>query len=270
MHIFLMSGLGDEVALTGVVREAKRTLPDEFIFVQCSRPELFEGSPYVGFGKFQKKGTTQLTPWHSGKDFQGNLVRYYARQLGVTCLDDTPEIFLTDEEKAKAKKRLASFPGKKIAFDVFATWTNRQWPIDRFIDVARMLEKMGFMTIELGKKVPDNDGLYAKKRIKANLDLVDQLKVRETAAILSECDLYVGNDSGLMHLAAAVGTPQVAIFTISPWWARTYWTTTPVFRNQPCRIECTFSCVKKERCILEITVEDVMAAIGNALRRYPK
>ena len=42
--------------------------------------------------------------------------------------------------------------------------------------------------------------------------IVQNLHLRRVAALLSQCELYVGNDSGLMHLAAAVGTPVVILF----------------------------------------------------------
>ena len=55
------------------------------------------------------------------------------------------------------------------------------------------------------------------------IDLVGRLTVKQTASVLGRCDLFVGNDSGPMHLAAAVGTPVVAAFgpsdacTYHPW-----------------------------------------------------
>jgi ADP-heptose:LPS heptosyltransferase len=261
----------DEVALTGVVREVKRVYPKEFLFVECSRPELFECNRHVGFGQEQKHGPIKLTPFHSGRDYHGNLIRYYGRQLGITCFDDTPELHLTEKEQTWAKGRLSDLKGKRVAFDIFATWVSRQWPAERFTQVVSALTEMGVQTVELGKKVEDNLGNYVtKKRLPVTLDLFNKLSVRETAAILSECDLLVGNDSGLMHLAAAVGTPQVAIYTISPWWSRAYWNTTPVFTPKPCNIECGMQCVRKEKCINDIQVESVLAAIGQALRRYSK
>jgi len=48
------------------------------------------------------------------------------------------------------------------------------------------------------------------------VDLVGNLSLPEAAAVLARCALFVGNDSGLMHLSAATGTPTLGLFGPSP------------------------------------------------------
>ena len=48
------------------------------------------------------------------------------------------------------------------------------------------------------------------------VDLVGTLSLPEVAAVLARCSLFVGNDSGLMHLSAATGTPTLGLFGPSP------------------------------------------------------
>lgn len=48
------------------------------------------------------------------------------------------------------------------------------------------------------------------------IDLVGRLELPEAAALLARCALFVGNDSGLMHLAAAAGTPTLGLFGPTP------------------------------------------------------
>jgi heptosyltransferase-2 len=73
------------------------------------------------------------------------------------------------------------------------------------------------------------------------VNLVGRTSIKESAALLDQCDLFVGNDSGPMHIAAAVGTPVVAVFgpsNIAAW--RPYTPTgernvhTVVARDLPC------------------------------------
>ena len=48
------------------------------------------------------------------------------------------------------------------------------------------------------------------------LDLTGRLQLPEVAAVMARCALFVGNDSGLMHLAAAAGTPTLGLFGPTP------------------------------------------------------
>ena len=59
---------------------------------------------------------------------------------------------------------------------------------------------------------PVLDGLGDERAV----DLVGKLSLPEAAAVLARCALFVGNDSGLMHLSAATGTPTLGLFGPSP------------------------------------------------------
>ena len=279
MWIVLKSGLGDEVAVTGLVREVKREFPNEVIHVDIGRADLLEGNPYIGYGREQKRPTVVLTPLHPENERAGNLIVSYARQCGVGVVDSTPEIFLRDSEIEHGKKLLALTstpkamkPRAVIAFDTWATWPSRRWPLERFQSLVGMLRELGFFTVELGKNVNDERGDFPSLRLPVDRDLFGNLSVRETAAVLASCDLFVGNDSGLMHLAAAVGTPQVAFFSVKSWYSRAYWNTTPLFSPSPCRTDCLLFCGRspEDHCLNELTFKDAMLAIGLALKRFPK
>jgi len=95
------------------------------------------------------------------------------------------------------------------------------------------------------------------------------LDVREAAAALSLCRFYVGNDTGTMHLAAAVGTPCVAVFSARDWPGRWY----PygpghvvLRRSPPCQGCFLYDCTQRGRqCLTEIRVAEVLAACRSAL-----
>ncbi|MDP2727443.1 MAG: glycosyltransferase family 9 protein, partial [Dehalococcoidia bacterium] len=97
----------------------------------------------------------------------------------------------------------------------------------------------------------------------AIVDLVGRLKVKETAAVLERCAIFVGNDSGPMHLAAAVGTPVVAAFGPSD--ARTYhpWGVPHrIIKLDLSCLPCDFiNCSQGENiCLTHIPVEDLLQA----------
>ena len=93
----------------------------------------------------------------------------------------------------------------------------------------------------------------------------NNLSLNELAAVLQKCDLYVGNDSGITHLAAAVGIPVVALFgpTDPQVWGPRGDKVLTVYRGlecSPCSREKMRGC-KNQRCMEEISVEEVYRRI---------
>ncbi len=91
----------------------------------------------------------------------------------------------------------------------------RIWPVERFADVAQnIIERYHASIIIVGG--PDEvDAAASLERLvnsPAVHNLAGKTTVHETAALIERCSLFIGNDSGPMHIAAAVGTPVVAVF----------------------------------------------------------
>lgn len=91
----------------------------------------------------------------------------------------------------------------------------KRWPAEHFARLCRYLaEDLGaavlvFCGPEEAKLLHELD---TRTRGLPQVEIVQNLHLRSVAALLSQCVLYAGNDSGLMHLAAAVGTPVVTLF----------------------------------------------------------
>jgi heptosyltransferase-3 len=98
-----------------------------------------------------------------------------------------------------------------------ANWEPKVWPADRFARAFRTLAASlvhGAMPVVLG-------GPGAAERMMATpllaalpdaIDLVGTLSLPECAAVLERATLFIGNDSGLMHLSAAAGAPTIGLF----------------------------------------------------------
>jgi len=104
-----------------------------------------------------------------------------------------------------------------------ANWSPKTWPAERFAALAaRLTSKEGILpgarvaifgdASERDAAQPVLDSIAAERRI----DLVGRLDLATVAACLARCSFYVGNDSGLMHIAAAVGTKTLGLFGPSP------------------------------------------------------
>lgn len=101
-----------------------------------------------------------------------------------------------------------------VALGIGAAQGKRLWPPERFAALAQQLERSGFLPVLLGSDAEVERAsavLAAMPRGATVVDLVGKLTLRSTAALLSRVQLFVGNDSGLGHIAAAAGSPTVTI-----------------------------------------------------------
>lgn len=156
--------------------------------------------------------------------------------------------------EAFGTKRLVGVaPGSK--------WSSKIWAEDRFEAVmARLIREFDVFPIVFGGEEdrPAGERLLDKWRVGANA--AGELNIRQAAAALARCSFYLGNDTGTMHLAAAVGTPCVAVFAAIDYAGRWF----PggqrhrIFRRQ---VECEACyapvCFNDRKCLEEIGVEEV-------------
>jgi ADP-heptose:LPS heptosyltransferase len=113
------------------------------------------------------------------------------------------ELWLTSEDLAWARAQLPE--GKRyVAIAAGAARATRCWPTERFAEIMRWLQDNHQLTAVLL-------GLSGDPRIPGVIDFLGRTTLRQSAAILGLCRVFVGNDSGLKHIAAAVKTPVVEI-----------------------------------------------------------
>ena len=112
-----------------------------------------------------------------------------------------------------------------IAIHPGAGWYSlaRRWPPAYFAQLARMLISQFRATIllvggpdevELAEKVRWGIGKYHSAEVHV---VAGQTSIAQSAALFARCDLFIGNDSGPLHLATAAGVPAVGIFGLSNW-----------------------------------------------------
>ncbi len=147
----------------------------------------------------------------------------------------------------------------------------RRWDAEKFAAVAdRLHEECGAQMVLVGSAGDDTNAV--KTAIKTPpIDLGGQTSLAQLAVVLRAADLFIGADSGVMHIAAAVGTPVVAIFGPSNPDAWGPWTPggkSIVVRSAPECSPCSYvghgvglrhGCAART-CMRMVTVEDVMAA----------
>jgi ADP-heptose:LPS heptosyltransferase len=162
----------------------------------------------------------------------------------------------------------------RIAVHVGAGTAAKQWPADRWRDlVAWLVVRLGAEVVLVGGK---GERIIARRIIGPSpypgvIDWTGQLGVGELAAVIEKSDLFVGADSGPAHLAAAVGTPAVVLFsgTNDPRQWRPWGTGVTVVRREvrcsPCHRErCP---LRDHPCMKGLQVEEVARAVEEACRR---
>lgn len=166
----------------------------------------------------------------------------------------------------KSDRLLAIHPG--------ASCPSKIWPNERFAEVAdRLMERYGFKVLVIAgpKDVALTQGLI-KHLHKPAVNLAGKTSVSQLASILKQCHLFISNDSGPVHIAAALGTPVISIFGrnqkgLSPIrWGPTGKKDKILHKEVGC-IEClAHNCTKKFACLSAVTVDDVVNAADAILK----
>jgi ADP-heptose:LPS heptosyltransferase len=272
------SGIGDEIAITAVVREYRRAWPDEKIMIDTPRKrDVFANNPHLLGGTKDKNPTVYLNQIFQPHEMIGPMPISYGLQARVPMLDVTPELWFTERELGDASNLLlaAGLDLNKytVAIDVWAKWPSRRWPLPRWADVTKRCLEAGWQVVELGKTDYDDEGncLTKTQHPPSTLSLHDQLSLRQTMAVMACMHLYLGNDSGLLHMAAACGVPAVGIYGPKPWYSRVYKTTYPVYAPMRCPVVCSNICTQPAHpCMAPVTVDQTWAAVLAARDTYKK
>jgi ADP-heptose:LPS heptosyltransferase len=145
--------------------------------------------------------------------------------LPSTCL------WLSQEERAFAHQQLAALPGKRfLALGPGARWAPKRWPARAFRALVEQLQSQFDAVVLLGD-IADVDSCQqiAAQTVLPCISLAGNTSLLQAAALLQQATLYVGNDSGLGHLAAACNTPTFTIFgpgdpvRYHPWHTQAHW-----------------------------------------------
>lgn len=242
------SRIGDAIISTGLLNHMIEKHPGIDVTVAAAplTLPLFEGVPHLtrlipvvkkSFHRhwFDLQRQCRHDQWDIILDIRGSLVSYFLKtreryvwkspntyehrvvQLGRLIGKNpppAPHLWLRGDHLQKAQSLIPdNVP--VLALAPAANWIGKQWPASSFATlVDQFLERQGANVVVFA--APEErasiqsvlDAIPQDKRI----DLVGRLSLLEIAACLKRCRVFVGNDSGLMHMAAAVGTPTIGLF----------------------------------------------------------
>ena len=266
--------LGDAVLSIGVLDHLVRTYPEARITVACGpvAAPLFRALPglerVIALKKRKRAGHwlelwVQCVGhcWGLVADLRDSAVsRLLLRRR--TVIASSPPFHLHRLEHLAAVFRLAEVPAPRLwfgeaervraaalvpdgppvlALGPAANWIGKTWRPERFAELAhRLTGPEGILpgarvaVLAAAAERDQAEPVLAAVDLARRLDLVGATDPLEAGACLARCALFIGNDSGLMHIAAAVGTPTLGLFGPSrpehyrPWGDHCAWLRTPM------------------------------------------
>ncbi len=164
------------------------------------------------------------------------------QNASVLKLSDAPppRLWFSDEQKERAQALISNGDALVLGVGPTSNWIGKTWPAERFIEIIKwMTYDSGLMAdAHVAVFAAPNEEEAARKVLASipegkRIDIIAKCDPATAAAAIARCDFYIGNDSGLMHCAAAVGVPTFGLFGPSyphiyrPWGKNAAYISTP-------------------------------------------
>lgn len=305
--------LGDAVLSMGLLDHMVKTVDNPQFTVVCGGlpASLFEGMPHLEELIILKKQKynkhwyelwkqVALTKWDIVVDLRNSIVsrvifadhKYiHGNQKGhkveqnakVMKLSSVPlpVLFLTEAQKKKAEQLIPA-GGAVLGIGPTANWIGKTWPAQNFIEVIKSITSENGvlpnarvavfaapgeeeMAYEVLNSVPKD----------RQIDVIAKGTPGEAAAALARCALYIGNDSGLMHCAAAAGIPTFGLFGASyvdiygPYGPNTSYAHTPESYDELTSFSGYSPKTLKHSLMTSLMVETVLQKLDEFLKKTP-
>ncbi|RIV37004.1 glycosyltransferase family 9 protein [Micromonospora radicis] len=228
-----------------------------------------------------------LDRWLRYVYYQPEVIRYLeaVALVGASASTITPTLAVTETDRAEAAAVLGEPARPRVALHPGATDTRRRWPAERFAEVARTLHADGYEVLVTGTPAEQDvvDRVVAAAGVPVRPQ-VGTLRLGGLAGCYAGCQLVISNDTGPLHLAAAVGAPTVGIY----WVGNLITTATPLrHRHRPitswtvhcpvCGVDCTpgiyphrpgdGECPHRDSFVTDVPVAEVIEAARELLFR---
>lgn len=139
------------------------------------------------------------------------------REAGLDARPGPPRIEITadapcfEDDRGNARPPLR--PGRYAVLHPGSGGIDKCWPAADFAAIGRHLAGIGLQPLVLlgpveAERMPET----SRSELRRDLPVIEAVSLGDAARLIAAARLYVGNDSGISHLAAAVGTPSVAVF----------------------------------------------------------
>jgi lipopolysaccharide heptosyltransferase I len=209
-------------------------------------------------------------PGERSESMEGHVIQKNLRLLRTVGVDDDRIVFpLADIESAALASVAAAIGDAPFALvNPGAAWPNKRWPPERFGEVAGFLHEVrGLTSIVLWG--PGEEGL-ARAVVDASAGsarVAPATSISDLLALSRRAALMVSGDTGPLHIAAAAGTPTVAIFGPTDPGRNGPWAASDVVVSRYATCGCHYDrrCHESRWCLDDVSVAEVTAAIQQRL-----
>lgn len=188
--------------------------------------------------------------------------------IGVEAAEVEFALPITDHHRQKVEKLLAAAAVDRsrplLAINPQATWPTKLWFSERFAELADRLAAQGWVVVFTGSPADREEIARIIGAMQAPVaNLAGATTLLELAALYDMSGVVVSTDTGPMHIAAATGTPVVAIFgATAPWRTGPWGEQHRVVRLElPCSPCLKKHCPTERECMRGISVAMVAAAV---------
>jgi lipopolysaccharide heptosyltransferase I len=194
-----------------------------------------------------------------------------AEAFGAAPADPRFAIVVPDADRTWAREILSKIPRLRLVVNLGARWPTKRWPPEKFAEIARRASQRsgaGLVAVGAGEDRPFVDAFARNLEGQTFLDLCGRTTLTQLAAVAGEADVFVSNDTGPLHIAAAVGTRVVGIYTCTrPEWNGPYGPKAVAVRtNVWCGGSYVKSCSRLD-CMTELDVDRVWHAVQTQIER---
>ena len=197
---------GDALITTNVIRCIKENYPNLKINCITPHPDLIRLDPHIDtINQPETYYSFDSTYWELivRKEKSQNIIEHNMLRLGIDKYDYKAGYYLSEGEKEWAKQKTSQFEKPILAICTKSKEPVKNWPEANWSELIQNL-KTKYSIIQLGDdREPTFDGVHR---------FAGKLSMRESAAILSKANYFIGPDSLLMHIANGLNIPSTIIF----------------------------------------------------------
>jgi len=158
----------------------------------------------------------------------------------------------------------------KVLIHPGARWWFKSWPPEYFAKLAVAIQQDLKFHVIFSGSMSDQDDINKIQSLMAlkAVSLAGKTTILQLAALLKRCRLFIGNDTGIMHVAAAVGTPVIAFFGLTNplLWGPRGSGHTVFYKGIDCSVCFPDGCIRGDKsCMRMITVKEALSAVRRIL-----